>query len=406
MGQTPGSSDKPVAARVNDASGGGSEMGAAHPSSPRRGHERALAAPTVQGQTRALAQLDGRLVALVLWDRLPYWLKAAWQAELSGIPTERIHAYLEHEASPVALAAASTSSLLPEGLRQSARGLLEGLRLDRPTMSALDRHFDRLVATNKNALLRHVGSPVRVDPVRDRVDLLAEIVALRQAQDDLRSERALSRNFSALFVAHEPFALWCLVAVCFAVHLAFGLVGQETSAAWLAALRLEAGLERPWTLVSYAFLHLGDLRHVLLNMLALAALGPVLERMLGPGRFTLFFLGAAVSGGLVSVVARAAMGQTFATVGASAAVAGLAGFSVTLGLWFARRHGRIPLRYTTRTLGGGLVLVSNMLIGVASGGAGVDHAAHLGGLLFGVGVALAWTSTLAERVRARYGRVS
>jgi membrane associated rhomboid family serine protease len=361
-----------------------------------------LVAPVEPGQTQALARLDGRLVALALWDRLPYWLKAAWQTALTGIPAERVRAYLEREAAPVALSAASTSSVLPETLRHSARARLEALALDQRTAAALDRHFDRLVATNKNALLRHIGSPVRVDPTRDRVDLLAEIVALRQAQDDVRAERALSRAFSALFVAREPFAVWCIVALCFAVHLAFGLAGPRESAPWQAVLRLEAGIERPRTLVSYAFVHLGDLRHVLLNMLSLASLGPVLERILGPGRFTLFFVGAAAVGGLASIVARLALGHSFATVGASAAVAGLAGLSVTLGLWFVRRHGRIPLRYTAGTLGGGLVLVSNMLIGVASGGGGVDHAAHLGGLLFGIGVALVWATTLTERVSARY----
>jgi len=45
-----------------------------------------LASPTQAGQTHALARLDGRLVAMALWDRLPFWLKAAWHPSLAHVP--------------------------------------------------------------------------------------------------------------------------------------------------------------------------------------------------------------------------------------------------------------------------------------------------------------------------------
>lgn len=361
-----------------------------------------LASPIQPGQTQALSRLDGRLAALALWDRLPYWLRAAWKPELEGVSLDLIRSYLERDASPVAIAAATSSSALPEALREIARCRLRELGVSQPALEPLTRHFDRLIKWPKNALLRHIGSPSRTDPVRDRLDLLAEIAALRQAQADIRTERHLSRSFQQMFTSSEPFAVWCLIAACFAVHLVLGVAGRDVSEPIRHALRLETGLDRPWTLVSYAFLHLADLRHILLNMLALASLGPVLERVLGPSRFVGFFLGAAAFGGLISVLAKSAFGWNFATVGASAAVAGLAGLGLSLGIWFSRRHGRIPLRYTASTVGGGLTLVSNFAIGAASGGAGVDHAAHIGGLLFGVGVAVILIPSLSDRASHRF----
>lgn len=361
-----------------------------------------LASPQAPGQTAALSRVDGRLAALALWDRLPYWLRAAWQDRLVGLPVEKLKDYLEREASPVALQAASLSTELPEALRQVAAGRLLFLGLSAEMLAALDAHFQRLVKRPKDALLRHVGSPDRIDPLRDRVDLLAEIVALRDAQHDVRAERQVSRAFEGMFQGKEPVAVWVIVAICFGLHLLFGILGKHVSAPIIGQFRLEAGFERPWTLVSYSFLHLFDLRHVLLNMLALMSLGPVMERVLGSGRFVAFYLGAAAFGGLMSIVARHLFGLGFATVGASAALAGLAGLAVTLGLWFSRRYGRIPLRYTARTLGGGLMLLSNFTIGAASGGSHVDHAAHLGGLVFGVGVGLILIPSLGQRAASRF----
>lgn len=361
-----------------------------------------LVSPKAPGQTAALSRVDGRLAAIVLWDGLPYWLRSAWQERVGAVPVDGLKAYLEREASPVALMAATRSEALPPELREVASGRLALMGLSRETLAALDAHFRRLVKRPKDALLRHVGSPERIDTTLDRVDLLAEIIALRDAQHDVRAERQVSRAFEGMFKSREPVVVWVLVALCFGLHLLFSAMGKRESASIVASLRLEAGLERPWTLVSYAFLHLFDLRHVLLNMLALASLGPVLERVLGPGRFLGFYLGAAAFGGLISIVVRQLAGLSFATVGASAALAGLAGLAVTLGLWFSRRHGRIPLRYTARTLGGGVMLLSNFAIGAANGGANVDHAAHAGGLVFGVAMGLLLIPSLGERAASRF----
>lgn len=362
-----------------------------------------LASPTQAGQTHSLARLDGRLVALALWDRLPYWLKSVWQDSLEGVREAQLKRYLEHDASPLALALAKTSSLLPATMRLYAADRLSGSGFPRARMARLATHFDRLIDAPKGRLLRHLATADRVDPERDRLDLLAEVVALRNAQADVRAERALTRAFRAMFAVREPFLVWVLIAAMFAVFLALALAGSAATREAHQALRLEPGIARPWTLVTYAFLHLpGESKHIVLNMIALAGVGPVLELVMGRWRFLAFFLASAVFGALASLVAKAALGIPYATVGASAAIAGCAGLCFTLGLWFQRNHGRIPIRYVAGTLGGSVVLVSNFLIGAAAGGAGVDHVAHLGGLIFGVSSVYFLTPTLAARANSRF----
>src|SRR5262249_20900097 len=151
-----------------------------------------LASPTQAGQTQALAKLDGRLVAIAFWDRLPYWLKAAWQPSLASgsgsafregpVAEASLRRYLERDASPLPLALAETSSAMPTPLRAVARARLETLAFPPARLEALAAHFDRLLDQSKARFLRHLSAPDRVDPDRDRVDLLAEVVALRNAQ--------------------------------------------------------------------------------------------------------------------------------------------------------------------------------------------------------------------------------
>jgi len=363
-----------------------------------------LASPTQAGQTHALAKLDGRLVAMAYWDRLPYWLKAAWQQSLGNVAESNVRRYLEQDASPLALAIGKSSSALPASLRSVAAERFSTSGYPKSRVAFLAEHFDRLIDQPKGRLLRHLSSAERVDPERDRLDLLAEVVALRNAQADVRAERALTRAFRAMFTVREPLVVWLLIIACFAVFLGLALAGSATTRDVQRLFRLEPGFAHPWSLLTYAFLHLpGEAQHITLNMLALAGVGPVLEQVLGRTRFLAFFLASAAFGGLTSLVAKSMLGLPFATVGASAAIAGCAGLCFTLGLWFQSHHGRIPIRYVAGTFGGSIVLVSNFLISAASGGAGVDHAAHLGGLVFGVATAFILTPTLAARAEQRYG---
>jgi membrane associated rhomboid family serine protease len=138
----------------------------------------------------------------------------------------------------------------------------------------------------------------------------------------------------------------------------------------------QIAITRPWTLVTYMFLHAG-LGHLFFNMLSLFVFGPPLERRLGGRRFlTLYFVGG-ITGAVLS----------FATsnpiIGASAGV-----FGVSLG--FARYWpnavvllwGILPVRAWLLV---GIMTVLAMLGagGINIGQSNVAHLAHLGGFLGG-----------------------
>jgi membrane associated rhomboid family serine protease len=85
--------------------------------------------------------------------------------------------------------------------------------------------------------------------------------------------------------------------------------------------RLAAG-EGALTLFTSPFLHAGWL-HLGLNLMCLASFGPRVEAMLGAWRFAALYTGAALTGGLVQLVA--APDAIVPVVGASGAVAGVMG---------------------------------------------------------------------------------
>src|SRR5687768_9330134 len=77
-------------------------------------------------------------------------------------------------------------------------------------------------------------------------------------------------------------------------------------------------LQRPWTLVTYMFLH-GGLGHIFFNMLGLYFFGPRVEARLGPSRFITLYLLSGVAGALLSL----ALARRYPIIGASGAVFGV-----------------------------------------------------------------------------------
>lgn len=135
-------------------------------------------------------------------------------------------------------------------------------------------------------------------------------------------------------------------------------------------------LLRPWTVVTYMFLHAG-LGHILFNMLGLYFFGPRLEAELGERRFLWLYVISGLSGAALSFL----FSFEAAIVGASAAVYGvLIGFT-----WFWPRSqiyiwGILPVE--ARWMVAGMAALS-VFGGFGGGGDGVAHFAHLGGFLGG-----------------------
>jgi membrane associated rhomboid family serine protease len=133
-------------------------------------------------------------------------------------------------------------------------------------------------------------------------------------------------------------------------------------------------LERPWTVLTYQFLHAGGV-HLLFNMVGLFFFGPRLEARIGSGHFIRLYLLSGICGAALSLFT-----PNVAIVGASGAVFGvLFGFAR---YWPRERiyiWGVIPIE--ARIL---VILLAGLAIfGGFSGGGNVAHFAHLGGFVGG-----------------------
>jgi membrane associated rhomboid family serine protease len=156
-----------------------------------------------------------------------------------------------------------------------------------------------------------------------------------------------------------------------------------------------------WRFVTPIFLHvhlpgLGPL-HLLSNMYGLFMLGPYVEKLYGSARFVVFWVLTGIAGVVASYLtvrpewARGALGQFLfksydtASAGASGALFGLMGVLFVFGIKY--RH-ELP-EGLKRAFGTGLLptLVINLFIGYVGRGF-IDNAAHLGGLVSGMGLAL------------------
>lgn len=139
---------------------------------------------------------------------------------------------------------------------------------------------------------------------------------------------------------------------------------------------------RPWTFVSYMFLHApGDFGHIFWNMLGLFFFGPILESRLGGGNFLRLYLVSGIVGGLCWLIFSAMpMGGVGVLIGASGGV-----FGVQLGFaYFWPRQpihiwGIIPIEARWLVL---IMTIVSLWMGVRGGG-NVAHFAHLGGFLGG-----------------------
>ncbi len=143
-------------------------------------------------------------------------------------------------------------------------------------------------------------------------------------------------------------------------------------------------IKRPWTIVSYMFLHY-DFLHILFNMLWLYWFGKIFLEYLNPKKLISVYLIGGLTGGLVYVLAfnlfpvfQESVAQSVA-LGASAAVLAVVmaiAFYVpdyTLNLMF---FGPVKLKYIA------IVTVVIDILSIKSGNAG-GHIAHLGGAFFG-----------------------
>ncbi len=148
-------------------------------------------------------------------------------------------------------------------------------------------------------------------------------------------------------------------------------------AGWLA-FSPSGALARPWTFVTYMFVHTG-LLHLAFNSLFLYFLGTAVEARMGGRAFPLLYLVSGLGGAVFSLGLSGLMAVP-PFVGASGAVLGVA---VAFAMYWPDAELMIfPIPFPIRARTLVLALVAfDVVMAVAPGQDGVAHLAHLGGAL-------------------------
>lgn len=136
-------------------------------------------------------------------------------------------------------------------------------------------------------------------------------------------------------------------------------------------------LARPWTIVTYMFLH-GGWSHLIFNMLVLFFFGPRVEERLGSRHFVGLYFTAGIIGALLSIPIGAPI------VGASA---GMYGVSLAFAYYWPRERiyiwGVLPVEARWLVVAMTVLAITGGFTGGRIGGTNVAHLAHLGGYVGG-----------------------
>jgi rhomboid protease GluP len=131
-----------------------------------------------------------------------------------------------------------------------------------------------------------------------------------------------------------------------------------------------------WRLVLPIFMHIGFF-HLLTNSIGLLIFGSMAEKVFGSTAYLAIYLMAGILGNVASFVITPALGA-----GASGSVFGVIGAFGMYLLLNRRALGEMGRQALTSIA---LIVVLNIVIGFTT--AGIDNAAHVGGLLAGAGMA-------------------
>lgn len=209
-----------------------------------------------------------------------------------------------------------------------------------------------------------------------------------------------SRSGGFQFGHGFPMTLWVkrLLIANFVMFVATGMLGIVPPAIFDAlAFGVPDFLLRPWSLVTYMFLH-GSFIHLFGNMLILFFFGPPLESKWGGRFFIRYYLICGLGGALFSVVLYSMLGPT-SMIGASGAMFGLLlAFAMNwpdakIYLYFLFP---VPAKWFVTALG-----VMTLFATAQGSGGGVAHWAHLGGMVAGF-ITLRWGERIGRAARKAF----
>jgi rhomboid protease GluP len=144
-----------------------------------------------------------------------------------------------------------------------------------------------------------------------------------------------------------------------------------------------------WRLISSVFLHAGIL-HLAFNMYALLYIGVALETAIGKKKFIFAYL----LSGIFSSVSSITINENIVSVGASGAIFGLCGVLSAILIFKEYKVANISSKSLLSSIG--FFIIYNIIYGF--GKTGIDNAAHIGGLVSGFVIGLAYVLVIRNRV--------
>ena len=182
-------------------------------------------------------------------------------------------------------------------------------------------------------------------------------------------------------IPHARFTTIVIMLINFGLYAATVLYSMRTGAGGMdpdsQTLLLFGGKYAPlieqgqwWRLITAGFLH-GGILHIGMNMWVLFDLGAQVEEICGTARFLTIYLISNITGFMGSFYFSPSL-----SIGASAAIFGLIGGMIAVGVRDRSSYGKDLRRFYTRWAIYGLVL--SIIPGL-----GIDIAAHIGGLIGG-----------------------
>ena len=170
-----------------------------------------------------------------------------------------------------------------------------------------------------------------------------------------------------------------IIAVNILIFAVTELLGNTEDPVWMlqcGAAYVPLMEEGQWyRLVTSMFLHFGP-AHLFNNMFLLLFMGDLLEKLVGKWRYLLIYFGSGIAGNLLSFFLEQNQGNYSVSAGASGAIFGVLGGVLVMMVASRGRAGDVTVRRL------GFMILLTIYYGFQS--AGINNAAHIGGILGGV----------------------
>lgn len=190
-----------------------------------------------------------------------------------------------------------------------------------------------------------------------------------------------SKIAEKIFSFKKPIVTYSLIFICILVFILMYVLGNGSTDNY-TLLVFGANVDTLtkngdyYRLFTSMFLHIGIL-HLLCNMYSLYIIGKEVENVFGKVKYLIIYLLSGIAGSILSL----AFNHNTICAGTSGAIFGLLGALLYFGYYYRTYLGATLTRSIIP------VIVLNLIIGFTS--SGIDNAAHIGGLVGGILIAMA-----------------